>query len=177
MRNRLYQQFNCEQLRDLKDKNSFIWLMNYLIAPDANLWRRWALLRSFAYIKPDAYKNNNDRQFWQEQVINLIDTNIINSFNLDLSCYLAALSWGSARGNTLVESYIAINRKKFNSKDNKSSLVVMSINDRFTEIDDEIVRAWTGILRQYNLFQFLDYSYLINTNNYNRPLAKVSNAI
>ena len=50
--NQLDRQYKCEQLRHLKDKDSFEWLVNYLSLPDRSLWQRWALLRTLAYINP-----------------------------------------------------------------------------------------------------------------------------
>jgi DEAD/DEAH box helicase domain-containing protein len=44
--NPLHQQYDCEGLRHLKDKDSFIWLVNYLSNPDRHSWQRWALLRT-----------------------------------------------------------------------------------------------------------------------------------
>jgi DEAD/DEAH box helicase domain-containing protein len=66
----------------------------------------------------------------------------------------------------LVQSYFAIAPPKHKSYDAKGSLIVISLSDRFTEVDDEIIKAWTGVLRQFNLFQFLDYSYLVNDRSF-----------
>ncbi|MBW4532661.1 MAG: DEAD/DEAH box helicase [Pleurocapsa minor HA4230-MV1] len=161
--NKLHEQYKCEQLRPLKDKDSFTWLVNFLKLPDRNLWQRWALLRTLAYINPQA---QCDRNLWEQEVSQLTDSKIINTFDLNTSCRLANLSWKSIQQNDLIQSYFAIAPPKHKSSDSKGSLVVMSIGDRFAEIDDEIVKAWTGILRQYNLFQFLDYSYVVTSRSF-----------
>lgn len=155
--NKLYQQYNCEQLRYLKDQDSFKWLVNYLELPDRQLWQRWALLRTLAYINPQA---QCDLKQWEREVSQLTNYKIINTFDLKNS-RLANLTWKSAQQNNIIQSYFAIAPPKHKSYDSKGSLVIISINDRFREIDDEITKAWTGVLRQYNLFQFLDYSYLL----------------
>ena len=160
--NKLHQQYNCEQLRPLKDKDSFAWLVNYLTLPDRNLWQRWALLRTLAYINPLA---QCDRNIWEQEVGQLTDSKIINTFDLNHSCRLANISWKSTQQNDIIQSYFAIAPPKHKSYDAKGSLVVISIDDRFNEIDDEIVIAWTGVLRQYNLFQFLDYSYVVTSRS------------
>ena len=74
-------------------------------------------------------------------------------------------SWKSAQQNDLTQSYFAIDQHKHKNYDSKGSFVVIYLDDSFVEIDDEIVKAWTGVLRQYNLFQFLDYSYLVTANS------------
>ncbi|MBE9045169.1 DEAD/DEAH box helicase [Pleurocapsales cyanobacterium LEGE 10410] len=160
--NKLHQQYKCEQLQPLKDKDSFKWLVNYLSLPERNLWQRWALLRTLAYINPQA---NSVSSLWEQEVIQLTDSKIINTFDLNSSCRLANLSWKSAQQNELIQSYFAIASSKHKIFDSKGSLVVISISDSLVEIDDEIIKAWTGVLRQYNLFQFLDYSYLVTSNN------------
>jgi DEAD/DEAH box helicase domain-containing protein len=161
--NQLHQQYNCEQLRHLQDKDSFEWLVNYLSLPDRNLWQRWALLRTLAYINPQASSDSNQ---WKKEASQLTDSKIINTFDLNSSCRLASLSWKSTQQNNLVQSYFAIAPPKHKSYDAKGSLIVISLSDRFTEVDDEIIKAWTGVLRQYNLFQFLDYSYLVNDRSF-----------
>jgi len=160
--NKLHQKYDCEQLQSLKDKDSFTWLVNYLSNPNRNLWQRWALLRTLAYINPQA---KSDRNHWELEVSHLTDSKIIKNFDLDSSCRLANPSWKSAQQNELIQSYFAIAPLKHKTFDSKGSLVVISISNRFTEIDDEIVKAWTGVLRQYNLFQFLDFSYLITDSS------------
>lgn len=159
--NKLHQQYNCEQLSPLKDRDSFKWLVHYLSLPDRNLWRRWALLRTLAYINPQAQCGHN---LWKREVIQLADSKIINTFDLNNS-RLANQSWKSAQQNDLTQSYFAINQHKHKNYDSKGSFVVIYLDDSFVEIDDEIVKAWTGVLRQYNLFQFLDYSYLVTANS------------
>ncbi len=109
-------------------------------------------------INPQDKSNSNH---WEQEVSQLTDSKIINTFDLNSSCRLASLSWKSAHNNTLIQSYFAIAPPKHKSYSSKGSLVVISLSDRFREIDDEMIKAWTGVLRQYNLFQFLDYSYLV----------------
>ncbi len=159
--NKLHQQYDCEQLSALKDRDSFKWLVSYLSNPDHRLWQRWALLRTLAYINPQA---RYDPKQWEREVTQLTDSKIINTFDPD-SCRLANFNWKSTQQNNLIQSYFAIAPLKHKSYDSKGSLVVISISDSFVEIDDEIVKAWTGVLRQYNLFQFLDYSYLVTANS------------
>ena len=159
--NQLHKKYDCEQLSALKDKDSFAWLVNYLSNPDRQLWQRWALLRTLAYINPQTPSDSNQ---WEQEVTQLTDSKIINTFDLNSSRFVN-LNWKSAQQNNLIQSYFAIAPQKHKSYDIKGSLVVVSIKDNFMEIDDEIVKAWTGVLRQYNLFQFLDYSYLVTANS------------
>ncbi|MGL6339907.1 MAG: hypothetical protein ACRC80_12300, partial [Waterburya sp.] len=161
--NKLCQTNNCEQLSSLKDQDSFAWLVNYLSNPDRHLWQRWALLRTLAYINPEIKPDSN---LWEREVSKLTNFQVINTFDLNNSCHLANLNWKSSQQNNLIQSYFAISPPKHKSCDSKGSLVVISLSDRFTEIDDEIIKAWTGVLRQYNLFQFLEYSYLVNDRSF-----------
>lgn len=159
--NQLYQQYNCEQLRHLQDKDSFVWLINYLSNPDRQLWQRWALLRTLAYINHQVAPDSN---LWIQEVSQLTDSKIIQTFDLNNSCRLAIVNWKSTQQNNLINSYFAIAPPRHKSYDGKGSLVVISIDDRRSEIDDETIKAWTGVLRQYNLFQFLDYSYIVTAS-------------
>ena len=52
-------------------------------------------------------------------------------------------------------------------------MVIVSISDRLREVDNEMIKAWTGVLRQYNLFQFLDYSYLVTDSGEEEKLEKI----
>lgn len=160
--NQLHQQYNCEQLRPLENKDSFVWLVNYLSNPDRHLWQKWALLRTLAYINPQVQTN---RDIWQQEVSKLTSSKIINTFELNNSCRLASLDWKSNQQNNLIQSYFAIAPPKHKSYDSKGSLIVISLRDRFAGVDDEVIKAWTGVLRQFNLFQFLDYSYLVNDSD------------
>lgn len=157
-----YEKYKCDSLRLVSQKNSFIWLANFLANPDHSLWVRFALMRTSAQIDLVSSDQEEYRRIWHSQVLQLTNSQVIDAFVPTLSKrLLGSVEWKGTNGEALVCVYISVDAKRHNTQDSNGSFVAIYLNDTTTESDKELQKAWVGILRYFNLLQFLDYSYVV----------------
>ncbi|NBD34138.1 MAG: DEAD/DEAH box helicase [Cyanobacteria bacterium] len=152
----LYQQYQCDSLRGIAEGNNFTNLMQFLANPDPQLWTTHALVRTLSQVK----KNAISPTAWKQQVTHFIPPESLSAF-METPQYIGQISLPSFSGESLVESYIAIEQTKHKKKDSKGAFILTWLNDRAQVTDEELQKAWVGVLHQFNLLQFLDFSYFL----------------
>ena len=167
----LHEKYNCETLRPLAQKSSFIWLVNFLVNPDKNLWTNFALMRTTIQTDTVNFKREESRQTWENQVLQLTNTQIIDAFlPTDSKRILGSVEYRQK----LVNIYISVDSQRHKNKESNGSFALIYLNDTATEIDKELQKAWVGVLRYFNILQFIDHSYVVtvkgNINNLNTRL-------
>ncbi|BAY84715.1 hypothetical protein NIES267_42110 [Calothrix parasitica NIES-267] len=169
-----YEKYNCEQLRPLAEKSSFIWLVNFLKNPDKKLWTNFALMRTVAQMDKVNFKDDKSRIDWQNQVLQLTNNHVVDAFlPIESKRILSHVEY-SKNDNKLVNIYISIDSQRHSNKESNGSFAVINLDDTATENDKEIQKAWVGVLRYFNLLQFIDHSYVVtvkgNKNTLNNQL-------
>ena len=152
----LYHQYQCDSLRGIAEGNNFTNLMQFLANPDPQLWINHALVRTFAQLK----KNSISPTDWKQQVTHFIPPESLTAF-METPQYISQVSLPSFNGESLVESYVAIDQTKHKKKDRKGAFILTWLNDRAPVTEEELQKAWVGVLHQFNLLQFLDFSYFL----------------
>ena len=169
-----YEKYKCQNLRPLAQKNSFILLVNFLMNPDEKIWTNFALMRTAAQIDMVNSKDNKYRNNWQNQVLQLTNSHIINTFLPTKTKNILGSIEYSKNDNQLVNIYFSIDAKRHNNQDSNGSFAVINLNDTATENDKELQKVWVGVLRYFNILQFIDHSYVVtvkgNSNNLNTQL-------
>lgn len=165
-KNRLYQQYQCTEALDLINKNSFLWLMDWLTNPDAQLWTKFALVNTLAYLNPLIAKDAQKKAQWYQDLARYIPPHLF----LELEKQIKASIYGDfcyySSDNTLlveIKSSIAPKPHQEGNPHSVFSLIILNLNEEETE--EEKQKLWNGILRLFNLYQFLPYNYLITPDN------------
>ncbi len=153
----MYRQYQCDKLQGVAEGNNFTNLMHFLANPDPQLWTSHALVRTFAQIKTNSITATN----WKQQVTNFISPDRLTAF-METPQYIDKVSLPSFSSESLVESYIAIDKARHQNKDSKGAFILTWLNDRAQVTDEELQKAWVGVLHQFNLLQFLDFSYFLS---------------
>ncbi|MBV6622635.1 MAG: DEAD/DEAH box helicase [Rivularia sp. (in: Bacteria)] len=169
-----YEKYNCEQLRPLAEKSSFIWLVNFLKNPDKQLWTNFALMRTIAQTDRVNFKDDKSRLNWQNKVLQLTNNHVVDAFLPIKSKRILSHVEYSKNDNQLVDIYISIDSQRHSNQESNGSLAVINLDDTATENDKELQKAWVGVLRYFNLLQFIDHSYVVTVkgkkNNLNNQL-------
>lgn len=160
-----YEKYKCDRLRSKVDKNSFTWLVHFLTNPELDLWTNLALMRTSAQIDISSFKTQSTRHSWQKQVLDLTNASVIDACQATASeRLLSIVEWPESREESLVKIYVSVDGKRHAVRDSTGSFVVVWLNDKGTESDKELQTAWVGVLRYFNLLQFLDHSYVVTAN-------------
>ncbi|NJN09400.1 MAG: hypothetical protein HC815_15980 [Richelia sp. RM1_1_1] len=161
-------------MRYLAQKNSFIWLVNFLVNPDKKLWTNFALMRTAAQMDLVNFRDDKSRSNWQNQLLQLTNTHVIDAFLPTESKNILGSVEYSTNEQKLLNIYISVDSKRHGNQESTGSFVVISLDDTATENDKELQKAWVGVLRYFNILQFIEHSYVVtvkgNTNNLNARL-------
>ncbi|PHV63128.1 Zn-binding domain-containing protein [Cyanobacterium aponinum] len=165
-KNRLYQQYQCTEALELINKNSFLWLMNWLVNPDKQLWTKFSLVNTLAYINPFIAKDTEKKAQWYQDLARYISPHLF----LELEKQIKTSIYGDfcyySSDNVLlvdIKSSIAPKLHQEGNPQSVFSLITLNLNEEETE--EEKQKLWNGILRLFNLYQFLPYNYLITPDN------------
>jgi len=165
-KNRLYQQYQCTEALELINKNSFLWLMNWLVNPDEQLWTKFALINTLAYLNPLIAKDEQKKAQWYQDLARYISPHLF----LELEKQIKTSIYGDfcyySSDNVLlvdIKSAIAPKLHQEGNPQSVFSLIILNLNEEETE--EEKQKLWNGILRLFNLYQFLPYNYLITPDN------------
>ena len=157
---KLFDHYGCPGLHKLSPESSFVWLTHYLAHPDDAQWRSFALVRTYAHIDP-ALKPD---QGWGNEVRSLLGDDLATLAQVDApNRRFGQVQWHSIDGVPLVKSYISLDPTRHAQKDPQSVLALTWLDDRDSHTGESAPRqAWQGVLRQFNLFQFLPYSWVLS---------------
>ena len=156
---KLFDHYGCPGLHKLSLESSFVWLTHYLANPDDTQWTAFALVRTYAHIDP-ALKPD---QGWGNEVRSLIGHDLAALAQVDAPHRrFGQFQWHSIDGVPMVKSYISLDPTRHTQKDPQSVFALTWLDDRdSTTGDPAVLKAWQGVLRQFNLFQFLPFSYVL----------------
>ena len=162
-KNKLYEKYDAQALRSLTSASSFEWLTHYLASPNDRQWQGFALVRAFAQIgakAPLAEQLAQIETWLGEDALAQID---IHSSDRRWS----QLQWHSPDGIALVKTYFCVHPAKYQKKRKDSVYSITWIDDRDVDLATPALnQAWSGVLRQFNLFQFLQYTYVLSETSY-----------
>ncbi|MEM9148860.1 MAG: DEAD/DEAH box helicase [Cyanobacteria bacterium P01_F01_bin.3] len=156
---KLFDHYGCPGLHKLSLESSFVWLTHYLANPDDAQWSSFALVRTYAHIDPTLKPD----QGWGDEVRSLIGNDLAALAQIDASGRrFGQFQWYSIDGVPLVKSYISLDPGRHTQKDAQSVFAVTWLDDRDSHTGEPApLKAWQGVLRQFNLFQFLPYSWVL----------------
>ena len=163
---KLFDHYGCPSLYKLSNESSFIWLTNYLAEPDDAQWRGFALARTYAHIDPNLQSDGS----WGDTVHSLLGKELAALAEINApGRKFGQCQWQSLDGTPLVKSYISLDSTGHSKKDPKSVFVLTWLDDgdRPTEASSSL-QAWQGVLRQFNLFQFLPHTLVLAESSVSR---------
>jgi DEAD/DEAH box helicase domain-containing protein len=166
-KNTLYQHYQCPEALKLIEENSFIWLMNFLINPENNknseskLWTRFALVNTLAYIDSFINKDSEKQNSWYQNLETYINYPLRSNLELFADdTMVGTLNYPSIK-NASVQIYTVINKNNHQkNKDSQAVFTTIILNLNHNESEEKDQRLWNGVLRLFNLYQFLPYSYI-----------------
>jgi DEAD/DEAH box helicase domain-containing protein len=135
--------------------------MHYLVNPDAELWRRWALLRTFAQANLASFKDKIIQNKLLATLQQYIDPVAIAPWQT------ASIFTGEVEVSQELEIFHCGDLKQHQklSADGNASLVFIKLNHHSP--DAQVKKSWREALRMLNLYQFLDHVYIALEN---RPI-------
>jgi DEAD/DEAH box helicase domain-containing protein len=156
---KLFDHYGCPGLHKLSPESSFVWLTHYLANPDDAQWRSFALVRTYAHIDPTLKPD----QGWGNEVRSLLGDDLAALAQADApNRRFGQLQWHSIDGVPLVKSYISLDPTSHAQKDPQSVFALTWLDDRDSHTGEPApLQAWQGVLRQFNLFQFLPYAWVL----------------
>ncbi|MEB3290116.1 MAG: Zn-binding domain-containing protein, partial [Leptolyngbya sp.] len=159
----LFDHYGCPGLHKLSLESSFVWLTHYLANPDDAQWTAFALVRTYAHINPTLRPD----QGWGDEVRSLLGPTLADLAQVDApQRRFGQFQWHSIDGVPLVKSYLSLDPTRHGQKDPQSVFTLTWLDDRDRHTENPSVRkAWQGVLRQFNLFQFLPFSYVITDSS------------
>lgn len=140
-----------------------MWLTHYLANPQDAKWTGLALVRTIAQLDPKRRLDDG----WLTDFTELADSRLIQAAGADSSGRrLGHIKWHSPDGVCLMQSYISIDTNRHKGRKPDSTCVFTWLDDRDFQLPNDIyTQLWTGVLRQYNLLQFLTHSYVLTHNS------------
>ncbi|MCG6134004.1 MAG: DEAD/DEAH box helicase [Nostoc sp. LLA-1] len=171
----LYEKYRCSELRLIAQKNSFIWLTNFLVNPNRDLWKNFALMRTSAQFDNVRFSQQDARQSWAKAVLSKSNVSVIDAFKpIENGKMLGLVDLVINSDKIWASIYLSVDGKRHSSFDSAGSFVVIYLNDQTTEAEKELQKTWGGVLRYFNILQFLDHSYVVtalgNDNGLNSAL-------
>jgi DEAD/DEAH box helicase domain-containing protein len=156
---KLFDHYGCPGLHKLSPESSFVWLTHYLANPDDAQWRSFALVRTYAHINPTLKPD----QGWGDEVRSLLGDDLAALAQVDApNRRFGQLQWHSIDGVPLVKSYLSLDPTRHAQQDPQSVFALTWLDDRDSHTGEPApLQAWQGVLRQFNLFQFLPYVWVI----------------
>ncbi|MHC5822318.1 MAG: hypothetical protein ACYT04_42410, partial [Nostoc sp.] len=156
-------------------KNSFIWLTNFLVNPNRDLWKNFALMRTSAQFDNVRFSQQDARQSWAEAVLSKSNVSVIDAFKpIENGKMLGLVDLIINSDKIWASIYLSVDGKRHSSFDSAGSFVVIYLDDKTTEAEKELQKTWGGVLRYFNILQFLDHSYVVtaqgNDNGLNSAL-------
>lgn len=166
-----YEKYKCGELRLIAQKNSFMWLVHYLVNPNRDFWKNFALMRTSAQFDNARFSQQDARQSWETAVLSKTNYKIIDAFKAVENGKKLGLVDLTINGNkTLVKVFLSVDGKRHSSLDSTGSFIVIFLDDKATETEKELQKAWVGVLRYFNLLQFLDHSYVVTAQGHDNGL-------
>ena len=161
--NKLYEHYGAQSLRGLTTASSFEWLAYYLARPNDEQWQGFALVRAFAQL--GSMPPSVD---WLDQIRTWLGEDALSQINIeDKDRRWGELQWRSPDGIPLVKTFLSVHPAKHRQKQKDSVYGITWIDDRDTDFSNPaLTKAWTGVLRQFNLFQFFQYAYVLSETSY-----------
>lgn len=120
------------------EKSSFEWLIELLTSKDELLWQQRAMTLSASFIKPKPF-DTTQKSFTQTGADDLLKLN---------EQYL-----GSSYGDDEVSLSILATKETLGKGQFGSNIIILHLKDRLGKLE---FSSWSGFLRAYNLFQFLE---------------------
>lgn len=163
---KMFDHYGCPGLYSLSSASSFIWLTHYLAQPDEAQWTAFALVRTYAHIEP----NLKPDQGWGDAVRSLLGDDLAECAQAEANHRrLGQFQWHSLQGVPLIKSYFSLDPDRHRQKDPQAAFVLTWLDDRDQSGDrdqSEAYRlAWQGVLRQFNLFQFLPHTWVLTASS------------
>ncbi|MBD2255447.1 DEAD/DEAH box helicase [Nostoc parmelioides] len=170
-----YEKYKCGELRLIAQKNSFIWLVNFLVNPNRDLWKNFALMRTSAQFDNARFSQQDTRLSWVNAVLNRTNSLVVDAFKpIETGKMLGLVSEAINGDKNLVEIYISVEGKRHSTLDSAGSFITIYLDDKAIENEKELQKSWIGVLRYFNILQFLDHSYVVtaqgNDNGLNSAL-------
>jgi DEAD/DEAH box helicase domain-containing protein len=158
---KLYDHYGCAGLHKISSESSFVWLAHYLAKPDDGQWLSFALVRTYAHIQP-SLKPDQD---WIEGVKSQGGDDLVTLAQVDdPKRRFSQFNWCSVDGIPLIKVYISLDPTGHFQKDPQAVFTLTWLDDRQSE-QLPTLQAWQAVLRQFNLFQFLTYSYVLTATS------------
>ncbi len=155
----VYQQYQCDGMRDLEPRSSFEWLMSFLAQPDLKQWQNWALLRTMAQAHAQSLQDSAIQKQWQGQVVQVLGEEPIDVWepssrflNTEVQVSAELKIWSGAD---------VIRHKNL---EQTGSFVLLSLDDRKQSDSSSFRGSWVESLRLFNLYQFLPHFYPVTTS-------------
>ena len=127
------------------EKSSFEWLIELLTSKDKLLWQERAKMLSASFIKPKPF-DTTQKSFTQTGVDDLLE--------LDEHYY------GSSYEDEEVSLTVIATRESLSKSQFENNIVILHLKDRLGKLEFAL---WSGFLRSYNLFQFLEKTLFTTT--------------
>lgn len=166
-----YEKCKCQDLRSISQKNSFIWLANFLVNPNEDLWKNFALMRTSAQVDNIRFKHQDNRLSWSSSVLANTNSSVFQAFEpTEVAKILGLVSVPINDTKNLAEIYVSLDNQRFLSLNSASSFIVIYLDDKTIENEKELQAAWMGVLRYFNILQFLDHSYVVTAKGNDKGL-------
>ena len=170
----VYQQYQCTDLQPLESLNSFEWLMNHLAKPDAEQWKRWAMLRTFAQANPSSLRHTILHQQWSEQIQSQLGSEPLDYWEKPEQFLNAQVLV-----SPMLTIWSAADLTRHRHADATGSFILLRLNDIPSPETTALKESWNEILRLLNLYQFLTHTYActsVSDSTTNVLLPKISTA-
>ena len=170
----VYQQYQCTDLQPLESLNSFEWLMNYLAKPDAEQWKRWAMLRTFAQANPSSLRHTAIHQQWSEQIQSQLGSEPLDYWEKPEQFLNAQVLVSS-----MLTIWSAADLTRHRHADATGSFILLRLNNIPSPDTTALKESWNETLRLLNLYQFLTHTYActsVSDSTTNVLLPKISTA-
>lgn len=167
-KNILYQKYQCPEALQLIDQNSFVWLMYFLINSEkqensknseSKLWTRFALVNTLAYIDSFINKDTEKQNSWYQDLETYINYPLRSKLEVVTdNIMVGTVNYPSEE--RLVEIYTVINKNKHQENNSQAVFTTIILHLNHNESEEKDQKLWNGVLRLFNLYQFLPYSYI-----------------
>ena len=152
----IYEQYQCQDLQNLENQDSFVWLMHYLAKPDPLLWQRWALFRTFIQADFSSLKNQSLQAEWMQNITQQFGEIAIENWRSGNPIFV-----GEVNVSPTLNLWIAGDLARHRQGTADASFVAIQLQpESETTTHHSLKIAWREALRLLNLYQFLDPVYI-----------------
>lgn len=171
----LYQMLDGYGLQDFKGamkEGSFSWIIRYLSNPDEANWRRFAYANGLCMIDVRGYASEEAVKAWVERLEERSSPGIRWVLKEKLAdSFLGHHEAGATEAGHAAHFFVAVEKGSISeSKPEGMRLLCCFSDEKEGRTLPGFEAAWTGMLRAYNLIQFIPRAFFVSTDGLKSPL-------